>query len=123
MQRLLFFFLSLFLLTAPILAEEADPAAVAWATDYLKACGEGRTEEAVSMMAPEVRFRYKPTEAPVVVKELIEFLKEKDPTLSFSHRASGGMHGALFTTSQGEIIITVYRASGVWQVVGVELKS
>lgn len=124
MSRLLIVFLGLFFFVFidPVLSEEADPAAVVWATDYLKACKEGRTEEAVSMMAPEVRFRYKPAEAAAVVKELAEFLKGQDPKLSFSHRASGGMHGSLFTTSKGDITITVYRNSGLWQVVSVDFK-
>lgn len=122
MKRILLFLLSsLFLLfPAPSVAEYASPEAVQWATDFLKACQERRLDDAKAMMANPIRLGVRPTEQGEVFRQLADFLKEQKPELIFSHRASGGVHGAIFKTSKGEITVAVYRSEGVWGVTSVK---
>ncbi len=122
MKRMLLFLLSsLFLLfPAPSVAEEASPEALQWATDFLKACQERRLDDAKAMMANPVRLGVRPAEPGEISRRLSDFLKDQKPELIFSHRASGGVHGAIFKTSKGEITVSVYRSEGVWRVTSVK---
>ncbi len=123
MNRVILFLLgAIFLLApSPTLAEEAAPEAVKWATDYLKACQDKQFETAVGMSAKEVRLGVKPTDPTEVARKVADALKGETYELTFSHRASGGVHGSFFKTSKGDIIVSVYRDAGTWSVTSVKL--
>ncbi len=123
MNRAILFLLSVLFLLAPppVLAEDASPEAVTWATDYLKACQEKRFEKAVEMSAPKVRLGTTPSDPAEVARKVSDSLGKDPFQLSFSHRAAGGVHGSFFKTAKGEIIVSVYRESGIWKVTNVKL--
>lgn len=119
MKRLLSLLL-LLTLTQGVLAKDADPAAVQWAVDYVKACQEQRVEEAAAMCPATVTGSSGAADSKEVAGRLATFLQGQTSEVIFSMYAAGGVHGTRFSTAKGDVTIMVIRQDGKWLVADVK---